>query len=195
VALFSLEGSTNVRGLKFSFLADYARSPWQAKAAPAIPTSAILRDIPVEGAVEPQFFDQLGRIGLRGKVVANAMCPPSGFGEASATSFRHSLAGISWRARVPAVTNPVSGSRSTIARSRSDLPLPMALSARGVPRRQYQGLSDRSILVASRSIRSADTGSSLHGRAAPSVAQDQRRRSICASVSAARGPSASSGNG
>ena len=85
----------------------------------------------------------------------------------SATSFRHSLAGISSRACTPTMTFPVLGSRSTIARSRSDLPTPDGpISARHSPAAMSKLIGPIN-LVASRSIRSAGTLSSLRGRRQP----------------------------
>ena len=37
-------------------------------------------DVPFEGAGEAQFSDQLRRIGRCRKVIANTVCPPTGFG-------------------------------------------------------------------------------------------------------------------
>ena len=158
------------------------------------------RNIPFEGAGELQSLHQLGRIGFGGKVVGDAITPPSGFGRNERNELAPGAGGhISARVRakrdIAGVGIEIDNSpkEERFARAR------WAHQGKTFPRRNLQGY--RADQFGCESIDPQRRHKVLPLRGQRWAAQhrplqrDQRRRAICASVSAARGPSASSGNG
>src|SRR5262245_41807885 len=155
-------------------------------------------DIPFQGAGQPQLFHQ-PRIDLRGKVVANAIRPPSGFGRNKRNAFppvarRHIVARMSADLDISAARIEIDDrpQQERFARPRWTHQRETFPGGNLKAYRAYQ-FGYESVDAQGRHV------FLLRGRGQPRsstpLQQDQRSRSICASVAAASGPSASSGKG